>query len=98
MMRASRGILTLAVVAAVLCADRTLTLAAEVRPQMMETARQVVRHLGERYRHRTPAARCMGPSRILSPRHPTPARAEAANLPSNPIGSLAQLPMPPPRA
>jgi hypothetical protein len=96
-MRTSRTILTLTVVAAVLCADRVATAAAEVRPQVVETARLVGRRLTAGIRHRATATRL--------DRRVTGAVAMAASVPARKgdlvfvfgqACSLAQLPIPPP--
>jgi hypothetical protein len=96
-MRTSRTILTLTVVAAVLCADRVVTAAAEARPQVVETARLVAQRLTAGIRHRATAARL--DRRLVGAVSPVTSVSRpwgGAMSVARPFCSPAQFPIPPP--
>jgi hypothetical protein len=96
-MRTSRAILTLTIVAAVLCADRVATAAADARPQVVETARLVAQRLTAGIRRHATVARLDRPlaANVLID-SPKAARIIQASTPPGPTFSLVQLPLPPP--
>ncbi len=95
-MRRPRTILTLTLVAAVLCADRVVTAAAEAPPQVVETARLVGRRLTAGMRRGAVAVRLErgGAVGVVAAMRPTAPGEVLA--PSGGIQLPGQLPMPPP--
>src|SRR4051794_27418472 len=56
-MKHTRQILAVTLVAAALCADRVVASAPVIRPEMTETARQIVRKLAVSFRQTVPTVR-----------------------------------------
>lgn len=97
MMRRTGTILTLTLLAAALCADRSVAAVADSRPQVVETARLVVRRLTTGLQPRTAIVPQRCPLVASGIALPAPTiRVMDAVIPPGAVCLPGQLPIPPP--